>query len=111
VKILIEIDDDGVVDLAKKIVEALRSMAGVPPRSIEAAPLMTRAEYATARKYSVRTIEKLLPENAFVGSGRMRRVHVARADAALLAALDYGPADPIAALATANARKTTNGPR
>ncbi len=105
-KITTEIDDNEIVELLKKIASIGRPFVAPQVASATTRLLMTREQYAERVSYSLRKVDALLPASAYVGTGRLRRVRVEIADAALLHALETGPVDEIAALATANARKS-----
>jgi hypothetical protein len=61
-------------------------LAGIEAAVASGAPLlMTRRAYAQRVAYSARFLDGALPAEAWAGSGRARRVIVAKADAYLLA--------------------------
>jgi hypothetical protein len=73
--------------VAARVVELLRpELATLRAATPDAAAplLMRRKEYARRVGYSVRALDARLPSDAYAGAGRLRRVLVAKADAALV---------------------------
>ena len=75
--------------VAARVVALLRPELAVmlsrPTASDTGAPLlMKRKDYARRVALSIRALDTALPEDAYAGRGRLRRVLVTRADAVLL---------------------------
>jgi hypothetical protein len=99
--------------LADRVAARLRPVLAVreaSPVNASAATMMRRKDYARRVSLSVRALDARLPVDAYAGEGRLKRVIVAKADAALLANAPAAetkdtPSDPVERLARAPARK------
>ncbi len=100
---LLALDVEEAVDILRPMLLAPKSTA--TPTPTDGPMLMRRRDYAKRAARSARTLDSELPADCFCGSGKLRRVIIAKADAFLLAESNVDEdQDEITRIARARAR-------